>query len=152
MATSYLSCTSSQTSPPANSSCMPTPDKIVGPTWQDGHGPEAIPLTAINSANSELIASRRRSSRLTWTGILTCLFIFLLTAGPATALISWVFARRFDGHQEYQVSPFDTLGKGAFTLDEGSKEANAGTSQTTATLRALTISSFAVRVCHSEKG
>lgn len=109
---------------------------------------ESIPLTAPNGPEPSLVAVRkRRSNRVTWTGVLTTLLVFILAAGPATALVVWIVVRRFRIDQEFQTPSFDTLRKGTFTLDEGSKLANDGTTQTTAALGALTISSFAVGSC-----
>lgn len=106
---------------------------------------ESIPLTTLGESEPSLAATRkRRSNTLSWAGVLTTLLVFILAAGPATALVVWIVVRRFRSDQEYQVASFDTLRKGTFTLDEGSKEANEGATQTTAALRALTISSFAV--------
>lgn len=122
------------------------PPSTEDPSWSADHSSKASLLTLTNDSDASLVSTRRRrSSRLTWTGLLTTLFVFALTAGPATALVGWILRRQFDGRQEYGTSLFDALRKDSFIVDEGFKEANAGTSQTTSALRALTISSFAVR-------
>lgn len=86
----------------------------------------------------------KKRSRLEWAGALTAGVVVTLTGGIATAFLGWILIRRFPVKDAFQPGLLTSLPKANFIVSEGEKFENDGSSDTTASLRALTISALAV--------
>lgn len=86
----------------------------------------------------------KKRSRLAWAGAVTAASVVILTGGIATAFIGWILFRRFPPEDAFEPGLLVRLPRASFVVSEGEKFENDGSSDTTASLRALTISALAV--------
>lgn len=104
--------------------------------------PPTSDSTLTPSHHLELLDKKR--SRLAWAGAVTAGAVVLLTGGIATAFIGWILIRRFPVTDLFKPGLLVNLPSMSFVVSEGEKFENDGSSETTASLRALTISALAV--------
>lgn len=107
-----------------------------------------LPYSQVPEKPHQVSISSRRT-HLSWSGLLPTAFVIAVTAGLGTLILVWLRYHQYGDGVNFKTGFSHALHDGYFTVYEGSKmdDAKTGSKQDVATMRVLTFSSLAVRLC-----